>query len=99
MGMTIQNISIGRDRFVSHVAGALDEVGVDHVFAHSRAACGARMERLDPIDGIRDAEPDIVWCGLGAPKQKIWMRRYAAELVPFARLSTPRNSGEPDGEQ
>ena len=26
---------------------------------------------------IAEARPDIVWCGLGAPRQEIWMRRWA----------------------
>jgi N-acetylglucosaminyldiphosphoundecaprenol N-acetyl-beta-D-mannosaminyltransferase len=27
-------------------------------------------------------EPDIVWCCLGAPKQELWMRRFASALSP-----------------
>ena len=31
--------------------------------------------RRDLIDEIEAARPDVVWVGLGAPKQKRWMRR------------------------
>ena len=31
---------------------------------------------------IRRAAPDLVWCGLGAPKQELWMNRHAPELAP-----------------
>jgi N-acetylglucosaminyldiphosphoundecaprenol N-acetyl-beta-D-mannosaminyltransferase len=34
------------------------------------------------IDAIRSASPDIVWCGLGAPKQELWMWRYASRVAP-----------------
>ena len=34
------------------------------------------------VDAIRAAEPQIVWCGLGMPKQELWMRRYAQSLAP-----------------
>jgi N-acetylglucosaminyldiphosphoundecaprenol N-acetyl-beta-D-mannosaminyltransferase len=34
------------------------------------------------IDEISSAQPHIVWCALGAPKQELWMHRYAAELSP-----------------
>jgi N-acetylglucosaminyldiphosphoundecaprenol N-acetyl-beta-D-mannosaminyltransferase len=33
-------------------------------------------------DAIRAADPDVVWCGLGAPKQELWMNRYAPSFVP-----------------
>jgi N-acetylglucosaminyldiphosphoundecaprenol N-acetyl-beta-D-mannosaminyltransferase len=34
------------------------------------------------IDELSRAEPDVVWCALGAPKQELWMYRYASELSP-----------------
>lgn len=34
------------------------------------------------IDAISGSEPHIVWCGLGAPKQELWMHRYAPMLSP-----------------
>jgi N-acetylglucosaminyldiphosphoundecaprenol N-acetyl-beta-D-mannosaminyltransferase len=32
------------------------------------------------VDAIRDANPDILFVALGAPKQEIWMQRHGAEL-------------------
>jgi N-acetylglucosaminyldiphosphoundecaprenol N-acetyl-beta-D-mannosaminyltransferase len=34
------------------------------------------------IADITAASPDIVWIGLGAPKQEMWMRRFGDELRP-----------------
>lgn len=34
------------------------------------------------IDMVRKTQPDIVWVGLGAPKQDLWARQYAARLSP-----------------
>jgi N-acetylglucosaminyldiphosphoundecaprenol N-acetyl-beta-D-mannosaminyltransferase len=34
------------------------------------------------IDEISHTEPHVVWCALGAPKQELWMHRYANELSP-----------------
>lgn len=37
---------------------------------------------LQDVEDIRRAGPDLVWCGLGAPKQELWMNRYASLLAP-----------------
>jgi N-acetylglucosaminyldiphosphoundecaprenol N-acetyl-beta-D-mannosaminyltransferase len=37
---------------------------------------------LEDVEAIRAAAPDVVWCGLGAPKQELWMRRYAPAIAP-----------------
>jgi len=34
------------------------------------------------VDAIVEAAPDVVWCGLGAPKQELWMNRYGPVLAP-----------------
>jgi N-acetylglucosaminyldiphosphoundecaprenol N-acetyl-beta-D-mannosaminyltransferase len=34
------------------------------------------------LDEVRAASPDIVWVGLGAPKQELWAYRHAASLAP-----------------
>ena len=39
-------------------------------------------QALQHLATIRTATPDIVWCGLGAPKQELWMSRHAALLAP-----------------
>jgi N-acetylglucosaminyldiphosphoundecaprenol N-acetyl-beta-D-mannosaminyltransferase len=41
---------------------------------------------LQAVEAIRRAEPDIVWCGLGAPKQELWMNRFASLLAPAVLL-------------
>lgn len=38
------------------------------------------------IKRIRVAEPDLVWCALGAPKQELWMQRHAEALAPSVLL-------------
>jgi N-acetylglucosaminyldiphosphoundecaprenol N-acetyl-beta-D-mannosaminyltransferase len=44
-------------------------------------ALSAVQER-DAVECIRSVQPDLVWCGLGAPKQELWMNRYASLLAP-----------------
>jgi N-acetylglucosaminyldiphosphoundecaprenol N-acetyl-beta-D-mannosaminyltransferase len=34
------------------------------------------------IKQLTAARPDVVWCALGAPKQELWMARWALELSP-----------------
>jgi N-acetylglucosaminyldiphosphoundecaprenol N-acetyl-beta-D-mannosaminyltransferase len=47
---------------------------------------------LDEVDfapavaAIRAASPHIVWCGLGAPKQELWMQRHARQIAPAVVL-------------
>jgi N-acetylglucosaminyldiphosphoundecaprenol N-acetyl-beta-D-mannosaminyltransferase len=45
---------------------------------------GSRLDEqaLKDVAAIRQAAPDIVWCGLGAPKQELWMNHYAGLLAP-----------------
>jgi N-acetylglucosaminyldiphosphoundecaprenol N-acetyl-beta-D-mannosaminyltransferase len=38
------------------------------------------------IEAVRPAKPHIVWCGLGVPKQELWMQRYAPGLAPALAL-------------
>jgi N-acetylglucosaminyldiphosphoundecaprenol N-acetyl-beta-D-mannosaminyltransferase len=45
----------------------------------------ATLEERDDttvLAAIRRASPDVVWVGLGAPKQELWMRRHARSLAP-----------------
>lgn len=37
-------------------------------------------EQAEYIKQINDAEADIVWIGLGAPKQELWMQKYAPQI-------------------
>lgn len=34
------------------------------------------------VERIRETEPAIVWCSLGAPKQELWMRAHVDRLGP-----------------
>jgi N-acetylglucosaminyldiphosphoundecaprenol N-acetyl-beta-D-mannosaminyltransferase len=34
------------------------------------------------IASIRRARPDIVWCGLGAPRQELWISEHAGLVAP-----------------
>jgi N-acetylglucosaminyldiphosphoundecaprenol N-acetyl-beta-D-mannosaminyltransferase len=36
----------------------------------------------EAIAQIRAWRPDIIWLALGAPKQELWMRQYAAAVAP-----------------
>jgi N-acetylglucosaminyldiphosphoundecaprenol N-acetyl-beta-D-mannosaminyltransferase len=38
------------------------------------------------LAAIRNASPDLVWVGLGAPKQELWMRRNAHSIAPALAL-------------
>jgi N-acetylglucosaminyldiphosphoundecaprenol N-acetyl-beta-D-mannosaminyltransferase len=38
------------------------------------------QEKRDVIDMVIKASPDILWVGLGCPKQELWMREYCAEM-------------------
>jgi N-acetylglucosaminyldiphosphoundecaprenol N-acetyl-beta-D-mannosaminyltransferase len=45
-----------------------------------RADCG------DIVAEIREAQPDVVWCALGAPKQELWMQANHDRLAPALLL-------------
>lgn len=37
-------------------------------------------EQIEYIKQINDSKADIVWIGLGAPKQELWMQKYAPQI-------------------
>jgi N-acetylglucosaminyldiphosphoundecaprenol N-acetyl-beta-D-mannosaminyltransferase len=39
-------------------------------------------ETRDHVDRVVATAPDVVWCGLGAPKQELWMQANARSLAP-----------------
>jgi N-acetylglucosaminyldiphosphoundecaprenol N-acetyl-beta-D-mannosaminyltransferase len=43
-------------------------------------------EESAAIDHILESRPDFVWVGLGAPRQEIWMSRFASTLRPSILL-------------
>ncbi len=53
--------------------------GVDIVGAHS-PPFEAHGKLRDAAAEASAAEPDIVWVGLGAPKQELWMQQHASSL-------------------
>ena len=61
--------------------------GVQIVGAHAppfRAQTEA--ERSDAIEDIKSVEPDIVWVGIGMPKQELWMHQVRDRLPGMALL-------------
>ena len=39
-------------------------------------------EMARSVERIESSAPHIVWCGLGMPKQELWMRLYAPRVAP-----------------
>ena len=54
--------------------------GLEVCGALSPAFAPKAVLRSDELDLINAARPDIVWVGLGAPKQEVWMRRARSAL-------------------
>jgi N-acetylglucosaminyldiphosphoundecaprenol N-acetyl-beta-D-mannosaminyltransferase len=52
--------------------------GVD--FVASVSPRPADEQRAEMLDAVHAAKPHVVWVALGAPKQELWMGRFAAEL-------------------
>jgi N-acetylglucosaminyldiphosphoundecaprenol N-acetyl-beta-D-mannosaminyltransferase len=51
--------------------------------------CREKLERAFPaavLAAIRKASPDVLWVGLGAPKQELWMSRHAHSVAPALAL-------------
>lgn len=85
-------IEHGRKHDLRHfLFGSTEGVLADLEHWISSAFPGARVvgrfappfaDLIDGIEPIRAARPDVVWCGLGAPKQELWMRDNAERLRP-----------------
>jgi N-acetylglucosaminyldiphosphoundecaprenol N-acetyl-beta-D-mannosaminyltransferase len=43
-------------------------------------------EEAEAIDMINNAKPDVIWVGLGAPKQEYWMAKNWGKLKPATLL-------------
>jgi len=43
-------------------------------------------EEQETLERIKEAKPDLIWVGLGAPKQELWMERHAKSLQPSVLL-------------
>lgn len=46
----------------------------------------SEQETDEALARIRSAEPDVVWVGLGAPKQEFWMSEHWQQLKPAILL-------------
>ncbi len=55
------------------------EVNICGAYAPS-IQVGKITERQEVIDNINQLEPDIVWVGLGSPKQEYWMSEHREKL-------------------
>lgn len=44
-------------------------------------------EELETAQRINAAQPDIVWCGLGTPKQDYWVYRFRPQLAAAALIA------------
>jgi N-acetylglucosaminyldiphosphoundecaprenol N-acetyl-beta-D-mannosaminyltransferase len=87
-------VDLGRESGLRHfllgstsdVTSRLEQVlrtqypGVEIVGSHSPPFVESTSPDLDNIHAISDADPHIVWCALGAPKQELWMRRCASSF-------------------
>ncbi len=43
-------------------------------------------EEHEMLERIQQIKPDLIWVGLGAPKQELWMSRHAENLQPAVLL-------------
>lgn len=88
-------VDVGRSRGLRHfLLGSTPKIvaGVEAVLARRYPGAqivGSLSPPVSPhpavsaatLDAIRRADPHIVWCALGAPKQELWMYR-ASPLLP-----------------
>lgn len=81
-----------RHYFYGASAATLERI-VDRAaaLAGERAIAGSHAPPMRPVGAPEDpqilaqiahARPDVIWVGLGLPKQEYWMDRYAERLAP-----------------
>ena len=91
-GAELMEAVIGADGGVRHfLFGSTPEVLALLAERFGDAVVGTLSPPFGPVgseavDEIRAAEPDIVWCGLGAPKQELWMAAHEDALAPAVLL-------------
>lgn len=73
-GSTAEVLAALSDRLAQQFAGA-KVVG-------SESPPFRPVESLEPSQDLAAAQPDVVWCSLGAPKQELWMNRFADSVKP-----------------
>ena len=61
-----------------------ERIEYDFPGAEIVGACAPAFGDVDGSDvaAILESRPHVVWCALGAPKQELWMSRYAPALAP-----------------
>jgi N-acetylglucosaminyldiphosphoundecaprenol N-acetyl-beta-D-mannosaminyltransferase len=72
----------GRDDAPERAARRLAAAGADVVaaFGPSMGFEVGGAEDAAGVERLRAAKPQIVWVGLGSPKQELWMERHQGEL-------------------
>lgn len=76
-GATPRTLDRLTERLAARYPGAEIAIAISPPFGE----IGEERARAD-IAAIRDARVDILWVGLGAPRQELWMARYAPRLEP-----------------
>jgi N-acetylglucosaminyldiphosphoundecaprenol N-acetyl-beta-D-mannosaminyltransferase len=66
-------------RYVHNRSGLTAPDGMPLVWA-GRAAGARHMDRVYGPDLMLAAQPDLVWVGLGTPKQELWMAAHAHRI-------------------
>lgn len=74
LGATDETLALLRDRLATRLPGVM--VVGDHAppFAPEWAPDAAVAA------SVLDADPHVIWCALGAPKQELWMRAHARQF-------------------
>lgn len=67
------------NRFKKYIQKDFPELRVAGCIAPPFQKVGAK-ESTEMIDRINNAQPDILWVGLGSPKQDIWMANHRDKL-------------------
>jgi N-acetylglucosaminyldiphosphoundecaprenol N-acetyl-beta-D-mannosaminyltransferase len=89
-GADLMQVVLGRPGLRHFLLGSTEDV-LERLAARFPAAAiagayappfGSHDELGGAAEVAAAARADVVWCGLGAPKQELWMRRHAAALAP-----------------
>ena len=56
--------------------------GIQITGSYSPSRAEIEDDDRDVVDIVRAAEPEIIWCAFGAPRQELWMAAHAKELAP-----------------
>lgn len=73
------------DRLAEHLAEKYPGLQVAGTYCPPFRPLSEQEDR-DVVDMINTTEPDIVWVGLGAPKQEKWMARHVGRIAATALI-------------